>query len=299
MLRFGLFGTGHWATVAHGAALATHPGARLAGVWGRDPAKVEALARRHDVPAFVDVDALIDAVDAVAVALPPDVQAEIAVRAARAGRHLLLDKPLALTVADADAVVAAAREAGVASIVFFTRRFLPPIAGFLAATAATGGWHGAQASMLASIYQPGNPYEGSGWRRSHGGLWDLGPHALSMLVPVLGPVRQVAAMNAPRQTTHLLLGHDGGAASTVSLTLDSPPAATFSDVVFHGEQGRAAVPQGRWDPTQALGLALDQLLEQVHTGSRDHECDVRFGRDVVAVLAAAETAMAQGRTVTL
>ena len=299
MLRFGLFGTGHWASVAHGAALAAHSGATLAGVWGRDPAKAEALARRYDVPAFTDVDALIDAVDAVAVALPPDVQAEIAVRAARAGRHLLLDKPLALTVEAADAVVAAAREAGVASIVFFTRRFLPPIAAFLAATAATGGWHGAQASIFASIYQPGNPYGDSRWRHLHGGLWDVGPHALSMLVPVLGPVRQVAAMSGPRKTTHLLLAHDGGAASTVSLTLDAPSAAIFTDVVFHGEQGRAAVPQGRWDPTEALGLALDQLLEQVHTGSRDHECDVRFGRDVVAVLAAAETAVAQGRTVTL
>jgi predicted dehydrogenase len=52
LLTFGLFGTGHWAAEVHAAALAGHPGARLAGVWGRDPVKARALAQRYDVPAF-------------------------------------------------------------------------------------------------------------------------------------------------------------------------------------------------------------------------------------------------------
>lgn len=139
MLRFGLFGTGHWAAETHAAAIGAHPGAELAGVWGRNPDKAADLARRHGVPVFTEIDALIDACDAVAVALPPDVQADIAVRAATAGRHLLLDKPLALTLADADRVVAAAAQSGVASVVFFTQRFHPNVTGFLASTAAAGG----------------------------------------------------------------------------------------------------------------------------------------------------------------
>jgi predicted dehydrogenase len=299
LLRFGLFGTGHWAAQTHAAAIAAHPGATLAGVWGRDPAKAETLARRYGVPAFDDVDALIGAVDAVAVALPPDVQADIAYRAAAAGRHLLLDKPLALTTEDADRVVLAAEQSGVASVVFFTNRFRPNVAAFIAATASAGDWHGARGTMFASIFQPGNPYGGSLWRRQRGGLWDVGPHALSIILPVLGPVTQVAALDGPRDTVHLMLRHAEGAASTLSLTLDAPTAATAFDFAFYGEEGIVPVPAGDGSAVQALTLALDQLIQEVDSGTRDHQCDVHFGRDVVAVLAAAETARTTARTVAL
>ncbi|OKI68798.1 Gfo/Idh/MocA family protein [Micromonospora sp. CB01531] len=299
MVRFGLFGTGHWAAETHAAAIDAHPRADLAGVWGRDPAKVAALADRHGVPAFDDVDALLAACDAIAVALPPDIQAEIAVRAATAGRHLLLDKPLALSLAEADRVVAAAQASGVASVVFFTQRFHPNVTGFLAATAAAGGWQHARATMFASIYQPGNPYGNSQWRRDRGALWDIGPHALSLILPVLGRVTRVAAMDGPSGLVHLLLTHDGGATSSLSLTLEAPAEAVTRDFVFFGENGTETVPPGDGSALQAYGTAIDQLLEEVDAGTRDHRCDVRFGREVVAVLAAAERARTEGRTVDL
>lgn len=299
MLTFGLFGTGHWAAEVHAPALAAHPKVRLGGVWGRDPAKSRALAGRYDVPAFDDVDALIEAVDGVAVALPPDVQAEIAVRAATAGRHLLLDKPLALSLPEADQVVAVAERSGVASVVFFTNRFRPEITSFLAAAAATGGWHSARGVMYASIFQPGNPYGHSRWRRTHGALWDVGPHALSLVVPVLGAVTTVAALGGPGGSVHLMLAHGETATSTMSLALDAPPAATAVEFALHGESGIVAVPRGVGTSQEALMLAIDQLVAEVDSGTRDQQCDVRFGRDVVAVLAAAQTARDQGRAVTL
>ncbi|PZF94895.1 oxidoreductase [Micromonospora deserti] len=298
-MRFGLFGTGHWATETHGAALDAHPGTNLAGVWGRDPEKAATLAQRFGVPAFDDVDALIDACDAVAVALPPDVQADIAVRAATAGRHLLLDKPLALNTVDADRVVDAAAASGIASVVFFTQRFHPNVTAFLAATAAAGGWQHARATMFASIYQPGSPYGGSLWRRQHGALWDIGPHALSVILPVLGRVTRVAAMDGPSGMLHLLLTHDGGTTSTASLTLEAPTEAMTRDVTFYGDNGIESVPAGAGSVRAAFGLAIDQLLEEIESGTRDHRCDVRFGREVVAVLAAAETARRESRTLDL
>ncbi|MDG4784783.1 Gfo/Idh/MocA family oxidoreductase [Micromonospora sp. WMMD1102] len=299
MLTFGLFGTGVWATEVHAAALAGHPRTRLAGVWGRDPAKTAALAERYGVPAYSDADALIEDVQAVSVALPPDVQADLAVRAATAGRHLLLDKPLALSLPDADRVVSAAAQSGIASVVFFTNRFHPAIATFLASAAVTGGWHGARGVHYASIFQPGNPYGGSAWRREHGALWDVGPHALSLVLPVLGPVTQVAAMAGPRNSVHLTLAHGEAATSTLSLALDAPPASTAVEYAFHGEDGIGVVPDRDVTPVDALRLAIEQLCTEVDSGTRDQQCDVRFGRQVVAVLAAAETARGQGRTVTL
>jgi predicted dehydrogenase len=122
-MRFGVLGTGFWAREVHARALADHPSAQLVGIWGRDVAKAKAVGAQFDVTGYGDVDELLAQVDAVAFSLPPHVQAPLAVRAAEAGKHLLLEKPLALDVASADRVVTAVRNAGVASVVFVTFRF--------------------------------------------------------------------------------------------------------------------------------------------------------------------------------
>lgn len=298
-VRFGLIGTGYWATQTQGAGLAAHPGAEFVGVWGRDPAKAATLAERYDVQAYPDVDALFADVEAVAASVPPHVQAELAARAAEAGCHLLLDKPLALSTAAADRIVAAVDERRLTSLVFFTSRFQPNIEQFLQTTAATGDWHGARVTQFASIFQPGNPFGASPWRREKGALWDIGPHALSVLWPVLGPVAEVTAVDGPRATTHLTLRHTGGAVSTVSLTLDAPPEAGIRDSIFYGEHGVATVPAWAGSALDAFTVALDQFLRDVAAGAYRHPCDVRFGRDVVAVLEAADTARREARTVPL
>ena len=84
-MRFGLVGTGYWANSVHAPALASTRGVRLASVWGRDAEAAGALAARHGVTAYDDFDAFLASVDAVSFAVPPDVQAPLAIRAAEAG----------------------------------------------------------------------------------------------------------------------------------------------------------------------------------------------------------------------
>jgi len=303
-LRFGLFGTGYWAEETQGAALAAHPDAELVGVWGRDPAKAGRIAHRYGVRPYADVDALIGDVDAVAIALPPDVQVGIAIRAAEAGRHLLLDKPLSFTVEDADRIVALVAERRLASVVLFTHRFYANVAAFVSQLAATGGWHGCRALMFASILQPGGPYASSAWRRERGGLWDIAPHFLSLALPVLGPVAEVAAMEGPRATTHVLFRHENGAVSNLAVTLDAPPAASAFETAFHGERGMAVVPPPDASQLEACGVAIGQLAAAASTApdraagaaAPEHPCDVRLGREVVAVISAAARARDTGRT---
>ncbi|MGY1917104.1 Gfo/Idh/MocA family protein [Blastococcus sp. SYSU DS0973] len=289
-MRFGVLGTGHWARAVHATALAEHPSAELVGVWGRDLAKAKALGAEFEVPGYHDVDALLAGVDAAAIALPPDVQAPLAVRAAEAGKHLLLEKPIALDVAGADRVVDAVRGSGVASVVFFTFRFQAATSTWLTQAARTrlAGGSGSWLSSLA-----GSPFATSPWRQEHGALWDIGPHALSLLVPALGPVVAVQAGAGLRDTVHLVLTHDSGAASTVTLSHTVAPMSTGIEFYVHGDAGRLVVLPDVDAPVDAFQVAVDELGAAAVAGGT-HPCDVGFGRDVVAVLATAARALDSG-----
>jgi predicted dehydrogenase len=280
VLSFGLVGTGYWADVAHAAGIAAHPQAELVGVWGRDPVKAATLAAKHGVRAFGELDELIAAVDAVAFSVPPNVQAELALPAAEAGRALLLEKPLALSVEAAERLVDAVRAP---TVVFFTFRLDPGLAAWYREEVDGRSWDGGSALYLASIFEPGNPFGESVWRRERGGLWDVGPHALSALLPALGKVERVVAVRGPRDEVHLALAHESGAASSAALSLTAP--ADVNEVVFWGAEGPARRPDaGNVDRIAAYGAAIDALLTDETT------FDARFGLEVVRVLAAAEAA---------
>jgi predicted dehydrogenase len=293
-LRFGLVGTGYWAEHAHAAGLRSCPDAELVALWGRNPAKATELAARLDVEAVTDFDSLVARVDAVAFAVPPDAQAALAARAARAGRHLLLDKPVALDPAAAGEVVDAVAAAQVASVVFFTHRFRPDVEEWTRQMAAlAGGWHSARLVQYASIFQPGSPYLDSAWRKHWGALWDVGPHALAALLPVLGPVAAVTAAAGPAEgdTVHLILRHRSGAVSTASLSLTAPPEAVSNGLTFYGADGVHHRPEGHFEPSACLARAASELVAQAGAVPAGHRCDVRFGAEVVGILAAAGEAL--------
>jgi predicted dehydrogenase len=286
-LRFGLVGTGHWARITHAPALASTDGVDFAAVWGRNARAAGELAGRYHATPYHDVSEFVANVDAVAFAVPPDVQTPIAIRAARAGRHLLLEKPIAISAVDADALVEAVEQAGVASVVFFTARFQADVRSWLSEVTATGGWAGGCAVWLGSALRAGNPFN-TPWRREKGGLWDLAPHLISLLWASLGPVRSVTARAGPADVTHLILDHEPGATSTVTVTLNAPQSAGFADLFLWGEAGRSAAPVETDQPVTPLRTALTELAANARTGQTAHPCDVHFGREVGRVLADAQ-----------
>ena len=167
-MRFAVVGTGYWARETHAAALAAHPDADLVGVWGRSLTRAAELADAVGAQPYEHVDDMFADVDAVAFAVPPDVQAELAVRAARQGCHLLMDKPVAFTTRDADRVVEAVNRAGVRSLVFFTSRFAANQAEWLTDVQQQHAWNSGYVRMYASVFEPGNPFGDSEWRRARG-----------------------------------------------------------------------------------------------------------------------------------
>lgn len=289
-VRFGLIGTGHWANVVHAPGLAAAEGVELVGIFGRDRAKAEAIAAPYGASGYDDLDALLEDVDALAFAVPPPVQAEVALRAVRAGKHLLLEKPVALDLAVVDELVAGVAERDLAALVFFTSRFVAPWESWLNG-AARAGMLGGRADWLSSHKGVDNPYAASAWRREHGALWDVGPHMVSQLIPVLGPVVDVAGVRGAEDLVHLVLTHEGGATSRMSLSQSMPTGAVRVGLEFYGEGGWAVQPDVERDVDAAYRAAVGDLAAMIRSGEREHRCDLVFGREVIAVIARCEAAL--------
>jgi predicted dehydrogenase len=284
-VRFGLVGTGPWAGIAHGPGLIAAEGVELSGVWGRNPEKARILATGLGVSAHEDFDALLADVDAVAFAVPPEVQGELALIAAKAGKHLLLDKPVAMTVAAADAVRDAANAAGVASVVFFTDRFVDTSRAWFRDVRSNEGWGGGWIRWFSSLQEQGNPFGSSPWRWESGALWDIGPHALSTLSAALGPVRSLTAVGGDGDLVTLVIRHESGVTSTASLTVFAPPAAAGFEAAVWGEVGVLPMPPRPDLPSSdLLAIAAEELVESARSGE-PHALDVAFGARIVELLA--------------
>lgn len=284
----GLIGAGPWARGVHGPAIAAHQGTELVSVWARRPDAAAEIAAEHGAEVAADPDALFAVVDAVAFAVPPDVQADLAVRAAQAGRHVVLEKPIGATLAEAERLVDAVGEAGVASLVLLTRRYAPEITGWLEQAATTGGWATAAVTWFGGGLL-GGPYSGSPWRHERGGVMDVGPHALDLLDAGLGPIVDVlAASHSEPDVWHLLLAHEGDRTSTASLSMALPLNPGHVDVSLYGEAGRSTMPAPTTPAPDCYAHLLDQLLELVHSGRTDHPLDVRRGLHLQRLIDRAE-----------
>ena len=109
-LRIGLIGAGHFGRF-HALKIASNPRAILAGIHDLDPARANAVAAEVQAP-VLDLDRLIQTSDALVIATPAEHHARLATGALQAGRHVLIEKPIAATLAEADALAALAERAG-------------------------------------------------------------------------------------------------------------------------------------------------------------------------------------------
>ena len=283
--RIGVVGTAYWAQAVHTAGLQRTPGAILAGVWGRDRAKTAALAQARGVTAFATFDEMLGAVDAVSFAVPPPVQEMLAPRAIAAGRHLLLEKPIAGSAPAAAALALSAERAGLASVVFFARRFVPEIAAFLARHAG-GDWRAADVEIRAATFAPGSPYLDSVWRRAPGaGIWDIGPHVLSMLVPMLGPVEDASLLPPDGAFERFETRHAGGGRATVRITLHAAARDSRNLYRFSGPAGEVVAPEPELDRVANFARAASALVAMIRDGRHSHPCDIRLGAETVRILA--------------
>jgi predicted dehydrogenase len=275
-LRFGLVGAGPWAQAVHAPAIVAHPDTELVAVWARRPEAAGELADKHGTSVAEDPAALFASVDAVAFAVPPDVQAELAVAAAGAGRHLVLDKPIGGSVAEAERLVGAVGDAGVASLVFLTSRYAPSIQEWVTA-AAGGSWAAGTAIWVGGALLAG-PYSHSPWRHRRGAVVDVGPHVFDLLEAGLGPVADVVgAARGEHDVWQVLFAHESGARSTATLSIGLPVDPGVVDLSLYGTSGRLPLPASRASSRDCYGHLLDQLVAMIDAGRTEHQLDVRRG----------------------
>jgi predicted dehydrogenase len=129
-IGIGLVGCGKWGTHVHLPALQANPRARVVAVASRSAASASAAAEKFAVPQwYTDYRQLLEnpEVDVVDICTPNHLHAEIAIAAARAGKHIICIKPLATTLADADAMLDAARKANVQLFYAENGLFIPAL----------------------------------------------------------------------------------------------------------------------------------------------------------------------------
>jgi predicted dehydrogenase len=232
---FGIIGAGTIADV-HADALALLPDARLAAVTDIDAAAARAFAEAHGCAAEPSLDALLARpdVDVVCVCVPSGLHADIGVRAAKAGRHLVVEKPVDVSLDAADRLLAAAREAGVALTVMSQHRFDPGVIelkrlidegalGRLVLGEAHTKWHRTQA------YYDRADWRGT-WALDGGSLLNQGVHYVDLLRWCLGPVAEVTAVCTTQahdveveDTALAVVRFASGAVGTISSTTAAFP----------------------------------------------------------------------------
>lgn len=275
--RFGLIGAGVVAET-HVAAMRLVPDVAVVAVADPDLERARDFARRHEVPGvYATVDELLrqSPVDAVAVLTPHHLHLPAARAAARAGRHVLVEKAIAHTVAAADEMIAVCRAAGVTLGGIFQNRFTE--AGRALRAAVRDGTLGkvVLASVSVRVQRSTAYYEVAPWRgrrdQAGGGvLMVQAIHTIDLLQWVLGMPRRVCARATtavhPIEVEDLVVGMlelEGGTLAVLEATTAAVPEVP-PELTLHGERGTAVVFDSRgylgfWASTPERPSSLPDL----------------------------------------
>jgi len=252
-----LIGTG-LAGGMHAAALALVPEARLLGAVGTSAARSADFGARWRLPrSYADLDALLadGEVRAVHLCTPPHTHPALAARVAAAGRHLLIDKPIARTVAEADEIIASCARHGVVLAGLFQHRFIPLCLRVKEAIASGRLGRIYLADCYVKWWREDAYYRASTWRARQateggGALINQAIHSIDLLQWLAGPVVEVSGHTAV--VAHAIETEDlgvavlrtaGGALGVIEGTTAAYPG--FPErIELHGTGGSLVLDEG-------------------------------------------------------
>lgn len=198
-IRFGIIGCG---TISgwHANAINSLDGAELAGVYDYNGSAAESFAGKYGTKVFDTLEQLIlsDDIDAVCICTPSGLHARQAVMAAKAGKHVIVEKPMALNPEEADKVIEAVEAGGVKLAVISQLRFSPAVKKLK--EAVDSGLLGkiVMGDIYMKFHRSQEYYDKGGWRGKWamdggGALMNQGIHGVDLLQYIMGPVESVFA----------------------------------------------------------------------------------------------------------
>lgn len=245
MVRLGLVGAGIWGTL-HARAYAQNPTAELAAVCDVDEARARRLAVQYHIPkVFTDVDRLLEEdLDGISVVTPDNAHAEIVLKAAARGLHILVEKPLATTVEECSAMMTAAEKAGVILMVDWHNRWNPPI---------YNAWKAIQEGELGDVryiyYRLSDtvyvPTRMLPWAGKSSVMWFLGSHSLDTTCWLIG--RQPRRVYCQKRSGML-----------AGMGVDTPDLYV---TLLEFDNGAMAVVENTWIMPQQSPALIDHKVE--------------------------------------
>jgi UDP-N-acetyl-2-amino-2-deoxyglucuronate dehydrogenase len=253
---FGIVGCGVIAAT-HAEAIGAIGAARLVAVTDAVADRAAAFARAHGCAAEPDLAALVsrEDIEVICVCVPSGLHAEVGAEAAAAGKHLVIEKPMDVSLEAADRLIAAARDAGVRMTVISQHRFDPGLAelrrlldrnalGRLVLGEAATKWHRTQ------DYYDSAAWRGT-WALDGGSLLNQGIHYADLLRWCMGPVADVTAKFATRAhrvetediAVAVLTFASGALGTVVTTTAAFPGSAQRLEII--GTQGTAVIEDGQ------------------------------------------------------
>tara|TARA_R110002096_G_scaffold292704_10_gene487164 strand:- start:21 stop:1067 length:1047 start_codon:yes stop_codon:yes gene_type:complete len=207
-MKFGIIGAGMIANF-HAKAIQAMEGGELHSFYGRRQEAVDELVAEHGGKGFTDLDAFLSdpELDIVTIATPSGAHLEPAIAAAKAGKHVICEKPLEITPERIDLMISACEDAGVTLSGIFNRRFHPAMDAFK--KAVDDGRFGTLTLCEASVkwFRDQAYYDSGAWRGTWkldggGALMNQSIHLIDQLIYLAGDVASVSASTA-------CLAHEG------------------------------------------------------------------------------------------
>ncbi|WP_427896261.1 Gfo/Idh/MocA family protein [Kribbella sp. GL6] len=317
-MRFALIGAGAIGTVHARLIDALGNEAVLVAVVDQNVERGGKLAEQYGAHVYATPAEAYAAeeLDAVGICLPSALHADVAIEALEAGKHVIVEKPVDITLEAADRLLAAQQATGLTVSVISQRRFQPPVAQIRAAI--DGGALGRVTSGIAesAFFRPQSYYDGDDWRGTlavdgGGALMNQGIHALDLLVWMLGRPVRVSAQTGRLAHEGIEVEDLAGASivfesGAIGLMLASTAAYPGRPVrlTIHGDQGTAVLDDdalayfasANGEPPEAAALPGPDdwgPVELAHLAQyRDFIAAVREGRPPAVTVEAGRRSLA-------
>ncbi|MDO5565355.1 MAG: Gfo/Idh/MocA family oxidoreductase [Planctomycetia bacterium] len=265
--NFGIIGCGMIATF-HARAI-KDAGGTLVACYDTVPAAAERIAKEFNCKPYTDLDAFLadPAVEIVTIGTPSGAHMDPALAAAKAGKHLIVEKPLEITPERCDKIIKACEDAGVVLSAIFPSRFHQSSVQLKKAVEAGRFGKLTLGDAIVKWYRTQEYYDGGAWRGTWkldggGALMNQAIHSVDLLAWLMGPATQVSAMTG-------LIAHErievedvaianlrfaNGAFGTLEATTAAYPGY-LKRIEIHGDKGSAMIEEEdivKWDFAEAM-----------------------------------------------